>query len=86
MEYWRCGKADERKRGESLMSEIEGKEILPGTSFQNSCVLWSYISCDCFKEPEVPTNPYARVTTPRTATITAVTNIKDIVDWEKEMI
>ena len=44
------------------------------------------LSCDCFKEPEVPANPYARVTTPRTATITAVTNIKDIVDWEKEMI
>lgn len=85
MEYWRCGKADERKRGQSLMSEIEGKEILPGTSFQNSCVLWSY-HVIASRNQKFQLNPYARVTTPRTATITAVTNIKDIVDWEKEMI
>lgn len=45
------------------------------------------LSCDCFKEPEVPLpNPHARVTTPRTATITAVKNIEDIAEWEKEMI
>ena len=38
------------------------------------------LSCDRFKEPEVPVpNPHAsRVTTPRTATIATVKNIKDI--------
>ena len=43
--------------------------------------------CDLFKEPEVPVpNPHARVTTPRTATIAAVKNIKDIAGRKKEMI
>ena len=37
------------------------------------------LSCGRFKEPEVPVpNPHARVTTPRTATIATVKNIKDI--------
>ena len=44
------------------------------------------LSCDHFKEPEVPVpNPHARVSTPRTAAIAAVKNIKDIVEREKEI-
>ena len=44
------------------------------------------LSCDCFKEPEVPVpNPCARVTIPRAAAIAAVKNIKDIEERGKEM-
>ena len=31
--HWRGGKADQKKRGERLMSEIEGREILPGMRY-----------------------------------------------------
>ena len=87
MEYKHCGKADQRKRGERLMSKIEGREILSGMRYSTILLCPMELSCDCFKEPEVPLpNPHARVTTPRTATITAVKNIKDITEWEKEMI
>ena len=45
------------------------------------------LSCDRFKEPEVPVpNPRAKVTTRRTAAIAAVKNIRDIAEQEKEMI
>ena len=33
MEYKHCGKADQRKRGERLMSEIEGRDILSGMRY-----------------------------------------------------
>ena len=75
MEYWRCGKVDQRKR--------------PGSSEERAAQQLSpmELSCDRFKEPEVPVpNPRARVTTPRRAAIAAAKNIKDIAEREKEMI
>ena len=87
MECWRCDKADQRQRGEHPRSKIEGREILPGTSYSRRSYRAMALSCDLFKEPEVPVpNPNTRVTTPRTATIAAVKNIKDIAEREKEMI
>ena len=45
------------------------------------------LSCDRFKEPEVPVpNSRARVTTRRTAATEAVKNIRDIAEQEREMI
>lgn len=87
MEYWHCDKADQRKRGGHPRSEIEGREIVPGTSYSRRSYGAMELLCDLFKEPEVPVpNPHARVTTPRTATIAAVKNIKDIAERKKEMI
>ena len=87
MEYWRCGKVDQRKRRDRPRSEIEGREILPGMerAVQQLCPMEQ--SCDRFKEQEVPVPiPRARVTTPRRAAIEAAKNIKDIAEREKEMI
>ena len=33
MEYWRWGKVDQRKRRNRPSTEIEGREILPGTRY-----------------------------------------------------
>ena len=33
MEYWRCGKVDQSKKRNRPRSEIEGREVLPGTRY-----------------------------------------------------
>ena len=69
---------------------VRGARLRAGKSFleraaQQLCPM--ELSCDRFKEPEVPVpNPRARVTTPRRAAIVAAKNIKDIAEREKEMI
>ena len=82
MEYWRCAKVDQRKRRDRPRCEIEGREILPGTS---SSTVVSYGGIMWSVQVAVP-NPRARVTTPSRAAIVAAYNIRDIVEREKEMI
>ena len=69
---------------------VRGARLRAGKSFleravQQLCPM--ELSCDRFKEQEVPVPiPHARVTTPRRAAIAAAKNIKDIAEREKEMI
>ena len=64
---------------------VRGARLRAGKSFleravQQLCPM--ELSCDRFKEPEVPV---PRVTTSRTAAIVAAKNIKDIAEREKEL-